>query len=422
MLLVQTAGKVYHINETQIIYICNMKKGNAIIGQSGGPTSVINSSLAGVIEGAIKSSVIGDVYGMNYGIEGFMQGQILDLGKQPRAVLDGLRKTPGSALGSSRHKIKDEDFPQIMSVLEKYNIRYFFLIGGNDTMDTINRVEAYCRSKGYEMTGIGVPKTVDNDLFGTDHTPGFASAARSNILNVMQSGVLARDMKKVDQFVVYQTIGRDSGWLGAATALAKRKADDAPHLIYCPEFSFDKDKFLVDVDKVYKNHGWVSIVCGEGLKYSDGLPVSASRTTDKFDNVEFGAMGGASVGLNLHRMVAEEFGFRGEFQITESLIMSDMARATKLDLLEAYQCGLEAVKLGEAGDTGHMVSLNRISNNPYTIEYGKALLKDVAVKAKPMPKEYFNQEGNFVSEAFLDYIRPLIGELPDFVELEKNFI
>ena len=229
-------------------------------------------------------------------------------------------------------------------------------------------------------------------------------------------------MKKVDQFVVYQTIGRDAGWLGAATALAKRKDDDAPHLIYCPEFTFSREKFLADVEKVYKELGWVSVVCGEGLKYEDGLPVSASRTTDKFNNVEFGAMGGASVGLNLHRMISEEFGFRGEFQITESLIMSDLVRATQLDLDEAFQCGLEAVRLAEAGETGYMVSMIRKSNDPYKIEFGKALLNDVAVKAKPMPLDYFNPEGNFVSDKFIRYAKPLIRELPDFVELQKIFV
>jgi len=399
-----------------------MKKGNAIIGQSGGPTSVINSSLAGVIQGALDSDKIGEVYGMNYGIEGFMQERIIDLGNQPKRILQGLRRTPGSALGSTRHKVRDDDFQRIMEVLRKHDIRYFFLIGGNDTMDTINRVEAFCRDKGYEMTGVGIPKTVDNDLYGTDHTPGFASAARSNILNVMQSGYLARDMKKVDQFVVYQTIGRDAGWLGAATAFARRKEDDAPHLIYCPEFDFDSDKFLADVEKVYQKYGWVSVVCGEGLKYADGTPVSASRTMDKFSNVEFGAMGGASVGLNLHRMISDKFGFRGEFQITESLIMSDWVRSVKLDLDEAYHCGLEAVKLAEAGETGHMVAILRESNDPYTVDYGKALLNDVAVKARPMPREYFNEDGNFVSEEFLEYIRPLVGDLPDFVELDKKFI
>ena len=399
-----------------------MLKGNAIIGQSGGPTSVINSSLAGVIEGATKSEKIDQVFGMNYGIEGFMNEQIIDLSSQSVQVLEGLRTTPSSALGSSRHKVKDEDFPRIIEVLEKYNIRYFFLIGGNDTMDTINRVESYCREQNYELIGVGIPKTVDNDLFGTDHTPGFASAARSNILNVMQAGVLARDMQKVDQYVVYQTIGRDAGWLGASTAIAKKNEDDAPHLIYTPEHVFDKSKYLRDVESCIKNYGWVSVVCGEGLKYADGTPVSASQTEDKFKNIEFGAMGGASVGLNLHKMISEEFGFRGEFQITESLIMSAMDRAVPVDLEEAFVCGKEAVALAEKGETGYMVSINRLSNNPYAVEYGKALLNDVAVKAKPMPDEYFNAEGNFVSPAFIDYIKPLVGDLPEFVRLEKLMI
>ncbi|MCK9323872.1 MAG: diphosphate--fructose-6-phosphate 1-phosphotransferase [Bacteroidales bacterium] len=394
-----------------------MIKGNCIIGQSGGPTSVINSSLAGVIDAAIQSEMIESIYGMNYGIEGFMKEWLIDLGSQPKAVLSGLRKTPGSALGSSRHKLKEEDFPRILEVLKKYDIHYFFLIGGNDTMDTINRVEAYCRKQGYELTGVGVPKTVDNDLFGTDHTPGFPSAARSNILNVMQAGMLARDMKKVDQFVVYQTIGRDAGWLGAATALARRQEDDAPHLIYCPEFTFSREKFLADVDGAYRKYGWVSVVCGEGLKYEDGTPVSASQTRDKFNNTEFGAMGGASVGLNLHRMIREEFGFRGEFQITESLIMSDFVNAVDLDLQEAYLAGKEAVRLAEQGVSGYMVTIERVSNAPYEIRFGRALLNEVAVHAKPMPSDYFNAEGNFVSDVFLDYIRPLIGPLPEFVRL-----
>lgn len=396
-----------------------MLKGNAVIGQSGGPTSVINSSLAGVIDSAVASPLIENVYGMRYGIEGFMNKNLVDLGNQPDKVKSGLRKTPSSALGSSRHKITDVDFPEIMTVLKKYNIRYFFLIGGNDTMDTINRVEAYCRENNYDLIGIGIPKTVDNDLFGTDHTPGFASAARSNILNVMQSGVLARDMQKVDRFVVYQTIGRDAGWLAASTALAKRKNNDAPHLIYTPEFTFDREKFLSDVQKSISEHGWVSIVCGEGIKYADGTPVSASETKDKFSNVEFGAMGGASVGLNLHSMIHREFGYRGEFQITESLIMSDFVRASAIDLEEAYRCGQEAVKLAINGDSGNMVSIIRKSNSPYTIEFGKVLLKDVAVAAKPMPEEFFNKEGTGVSDLFIEYMKPLISGLPDFIELEN---
>ncbi len=399
-----------------------MLKGNAIIGQSGGPTSVINSSLAGVIDAAMESANIQQIYGMNYGIEGFMDKQIIDLGNQSAKIIKGLRKTPSSALGSSRHKIREEDFPCILDVLKTCNIRYFFLIGGNDTMDTINRIEQFCNKEGHDLIGVGIPKTVDNDLFGTDHTPGFASAARSNILNVMQAGVLARDMQKVDKFVVYQTIGRDAGWLGAATALAKKEEDDAPHLIYTPEHVFYKDVFLNDVDECIKSYGWVSIVCGEGLKYKDGSPVSASQTKDTFKNIEFGAMGGASVGINLHQMVLNEFGFRGEFQITESLIMSDMDRAVPLDLQEAYDCGRAAVRMADNGESGYMVSIVRTGNQPYTTKMGKALLDDVAVKAKPMPPEYFNDSGNFISRAFIDYMKPLIGNLPDFVRLDKKMI
>ncbi len=396
-----------------------MLTGNAIIGQSGGPTSVINASLAGVVEAAREVPQIKNVYGMNFGIEGFMNEEIIDLGNQPKEIIEGLKHTPSSALGSTRHKVQEEDFPVILDMLKKYDIRYFFLIGGNDTMDTINRVEQFCRKSGYELTGIGIPKTVDNDLFGTDHTPGFASAARSNILNVMQAGFLARDMKKVDQFVIYQTIGRDAGWLAAATAMAKKDEDDAPHLIYAPEFDFDKEKFLSDFERVYRKYGWVSIVCGEGIKYADGTPVSASRVKDKFSNVEFGAMGGTSVAVNLHRMISEKFGFRGEFQITESLIMSAEDRVVEQDVEEAYRCGISAVDLAKEGVSGMMVSMQRISNNPYSIEFGRVPLNDVAVKAKPVPREYFNEEGNFVSNRFIEYMKPLTAPLPEFVRLKQ---
>jgi ATP-dependent phosphofructokinase / diphosphate-dependent phosphofructokinase len=397
-------------------------KGNALIGQSGGPTSVINSSLAGVIEAGIKAPFISNVYGMHYGIEGFMKEDIFDLSRQSVSVIKGLRRTPSSALGSSRHKLKENELDHILNLLKRYDIRYFFMIGGNDTMDTINRIEAYCRSNKYELTGIGIPKTVDNDLFGTDHTPGFPSAAWSNILNVMQAGVLARDMQKVDQYVIYQTIGRDAGWLAAATSFARKKEEDAPHLIYTPEFSFDRLKFLADVERCIKKYGWVSVVCGEGLKYADGTPVSASTTKDKFNNTEFGAMGGASVGLNLHKMISSEFGYRGEFQITESLIMSDFVRSVQTDLDEAWMCGSEAVRLAGEGETGNMVSIKRVSDEPYKIVFDKVALSKVAIAAKPMPREYFNDEENFVSPAFRKYMKPLAGELPDFVELEKIFI
>lgn len=397
-------------------------KGNAIIGQSGGPTSVINSSLAGVIEALKITDFTKSVLGMNYGIEGFLQERIFDLGKQPDSVIKGLRRTPSSALGSSRHKVNEEDLGIILKLLKKYDIRYLFLIGGNDTMDTLNKIERYCNNNHYKLSAVGIPKTVDNDLFGTDHTPGFASAAKSNILNVLQGGILARGMKRVDKFVIYQTIGREAGWLAASTALAKRREEEAPHLIYAPEFPFDKSVFLDNVEKCIKTYGWVSIVCGEGLRYRNGNPVSAATVKDKFNNIEFGAMGGASVGMKLHKMIRNEFGYRGEFQITESLIMSDFVRAVKLDMNEAYRCGKKAVRLAEKGLSGYMVTIERISDHPYKVKYGRIPLNDVAGKARPMPPEYFNEAGNFVSPLFMDYIKPLAGDIPKFIELEKIFV
>lgn len=395
-----------------------MAKGNAIVGQSGGPTSVINSSLAGVIDGCRETDAIDRIFGMRWGVEGFMNDQLIDLSAEDPETVQALRRTPSSILGSSRHKVKDSDFPLILQQLRRHNIRTLFMIGGNGTMDTFHRITEYAASQGYELNGVGVPKTVDNDLYGTDHTPGYASAARYVALSVQQSGRLARDMQKVDQFVVFQCIGRDAGWLSAAAALGKRRPEDAPHLIYMPERDFDRDKFLADVEAVHKSYGFVSIVCGEGLKYADGTPVSASQRRDKFANIEYGAMGGSSVALRLHQMIHGTFGWRGEFQITESLPMCAIDRAVQQDLDEAYMCGRDAARRAATGESGVMVSLVRSSNSPYCCTTGTSPLKEVAVRAKPMPQDFLNEAGNFPSRKFFDYALPLVGEIPDYADLK----
>lgn len=394
-----------------------MSKGNAVVGQSGGPTSVINSSLAGIVHGCREVADIDRVLGMRWGIEGFMAGQIVDLSGQSAETLEGLRRTPSSVLGSSRHKLQEADFPGILAQLRRHDIRTIFMIGGNDTMDTIHRITDFAAGEGYALRGIGVPKTVDNDLYATDHTPGYPSAARYTALSVQQAGRLARDMQKVDQFTIYQSIGRDSGWLAAAAALARRSEEDAPHLVYLPERPFEEERFLADVEDAHARFGYASIVCGEGIRYADGTPVSASRTTDRFANVEFGAMGGASAGLRLHGMVSDRFGWRGEFQITESLPMCAVDRAVESDLTEAYECGREAARLAGEGATGVMVTIVRESNDPYTSGLGTAPLADVAVRAKPMPDAMIDEAGNFPSEAFMEYARPLVGELPEYADL-----
>ena len=398
--------------------------GNAIIGQSGGVTAVINSSLCGVIEECLRSKTqnnpggsIEKILGMRYGIEGFMQDLVIDLGEKPKDVIEGLRTTPSSALGSCRHKLKEADFPKVLEQLKKYNIRYYFLIGGNDTMDTIHRVEKYCKEHGYELRGVGIPKTVDNDLFATDHTPGFASAARYVALSVLQGGILARDMKRVDQYMIYQTVGRSAGWLPAAAACAKSSEEDAPHIILLPERPFDREQFLAEVKQTFDKYGWVSIVCGEGVCYADGRSISDSGVTDKFGNVEFGATAGTSAAMMLHRMIKETFGWRGEFQVTESLQMCAADRAVRQDYDEAYACGKRAVELALAGTSGVMVTIERESNDPYRYSLSTAPLSEVALGEKPMPDDFICDDRLFVTEKALEYLRPLVGEMPKHVRL-----
>ncbi|GHT44557.1 hypothetical protein FACS189454_02330 [Planctomycetales bacterium] len=396
-----------------------MLKGNAILGQSGGPTSVINASLCGIIQESLKQSdCIENVLGMRFGIEGFLRDEVINLGKEHPETIEQLKTTPSSALGSCRHKLRDDELPKVLEYLKKYNIRYYFLIGGNDTMDTIHRVEKYCREQGYELRGVGVPKTVDNDLFATDHTPGFASAARFVVMSVKQSGMLARDMKRVDQFVVFQTVGRSAGWLPAAAACAKKNDDDAPHIILLPERPFIKEQFFAEAKAAYDKYGWVSVVCGEGVCYADGRPISATQTTDKFGNNEFGAMGGTSAAMVLHQMLSNEFGWRGEFQICESLQMCAADRSVPQDITEAHSCGQEAVRLAVSGISGVMVSIRRDSDSPYKWSLTTAPLADVANGEKPMPDEFICSDRLFVTDACLGYLRPLIGELPDYTRFD----
>jgi 6-phosphofructokinase 1 len=394
-----------------------MLPGNAIVGQSGGPTSVINASLCGIIQECRKHPAIRRVYGMRFGVEGLLKGDVIDLGGEAPAVVEALKSTPSSALGSCRHKLQEADLEGVLQMLRRHDIRYYFLIGGNDTMDTIHRVERYCRSKGYELVGVGVPKTVDNDLFGTDHTPGFGSAARYVALSVRQAGLLARDMRYVDQFVVFQTVGRSAGWLPAAAALARGADDDAPHIILFPERIFDPDRFLADVKACHERFGWCSIVCGEGVCFADGRPISASSATDKFANVEFGAMGGTSAAMILHRMIAHSFGWRGEFQVCESLQMCAADRVSPSDREEAYACGRRAVQLAAEGISGVMVSICRESSDPYRWSLGTVSLSEVALNAKPMPDAYIDAVANFVTPACLEYLRPLVGPLPEYGRL-----
>ena len=389
-------------------------KGNALVAQTGGPTAVINASLAGIVSQCHREPNVPCVFGCRWGMLGLMEENFVDMTEMNEVRLDRLKWTPSSALGSSRYKLSAKDMPRVLEVMKKHDIRYFFGIGGNDTMLNVYQIEKYCREQGYEFFGMGCPKTVDNDLFGTDHTPGFPSAARFVALSVMQAGILARDMQKVDQFVVYQTIGRDAGWLAAAAVAGKKKDADPPHIVLLPEVPFEDEKFLAAVETAYKEFGFVSVICGEGIVYADGTPVSASKVKDNFSNIEFGAMGGTSAAMHLHRMIADKFGFRGEFQVPESLPMCAMDRAVKMDVEEAFILGYEAVERATSGSSGLMTTLVRGEGNVYGISIGTIPLNEVAAKTKPLPKEFITEDGLMVTDAFKRYITPLVGEIPDY--------
>lgn len=400
-----------------------MRDGAILVGQSGGPTAVINASLAGVIHAARAAgfgsdpSSRGPILGMRFAIEGFLEERIVDLGALRYDQVEHLRTTPGSALGSCRYKLSDEDLPRIRALLERYEVRYLFYIGGNDTMDTINRIAAYCRDTAWELRGIGIPKTVDNDLYATDHTPGYPSAARYVALSVQQAGRLARDMQRVDSFVVHQTVGREAGWLAAASALARTNLGDAPHLIYLPEKALDRDRLLADVRRTIDEHGWASIVVGEGVLWSDGTPVSAAAGTDRFDNVEFGAMSGASAALSVHRILSEQLGVRGEFQIPESMPMAGADRVVDLDREEAWACGVEAVSRALRDESGIMITIERVGTTPYRVRFGTVSLGEVAIHARPMPDGMIGEAD--VTEAFLAYARPLVGPIEPYFDIEE---
>jgi len=262
-----------------------------------------------------------------------------------------------------------------------------------------------------------VPKTVDNDLWGTDHTPGYPSAAQYVAYSVAQGGILARDMQKVDKFTIFQTVGRDSGWLPAAGVLAKRDEADPPHLVYFPERPFDAERCVSDVADCIERYGYCSIVMGEGLVYADGQPVSGSRTQDAFKNVEYGAMGGTSVAMVVHRILSDRLGVRGEFQVVQSLQMCASDRRSRLDLEEAYACGREAVRLATSAESGVMVSLVR-PEGEYRTTLGTVPLEVAAGRPKHMPDEFINAAGNFTTAAYLDYARPLVEGMPAFAALD----
>lgn len=402
--------------------------GSCIFGQSGGPTAVINASAYGVIRTALDASEITKVYGAAHGIRGVLDDKLYVMDEEDPKELELLLNTPSSELGSCRYKMKDPsvddtDYKRILEIFKKYNVRYFFYNGGNDSMDTCNKISKYMQSVGYECNVMGVPKTIDNDLFGTDHCPGFASAAKYIATSCME---VNKDARVYDNgmITVVEIMGRHAGWLAAAASLAS-EFGSGPDLIYLPEVDFEMDKFLADVEAIYNKNGKVLVAVSEGIHYADGSFVSEAKTsaTDGFGHAQLGGLA-----TMLAEVVKQKLGckVRG---IELSLLQRCGAHlASQTDITEAFTAGKVAVESAIAGQTDYMVAYKRLEGEEYKIEYILLPLADVANFEKKVPLEWINEEKNGLTHDFIDYALPLIqGEpnlplensLPRYARLKK---
>ncbi|MCR5263222.1 MAG: 6-phosphofructokinase [Clostridiales bacterium] len=394
----------------------------AIVGQSGGPTAAINASLAGVIKASLSSGAISSVYGMRNGIEGLLKEDIIriDLSDGDISLLS---LTPASALGSCRVKLPDDlssdEYKIILRIFEKYDIGYFYYIGGNDSMDTVAKLSEYFRSAGLDIKVIGVPKTIDNDLTDTDHTPGYGSAAKY-IAVTMQEIIRDCAVYTKKAVTIVEIMGRDSGWLTAAAAIPGRVCGVKPDLIYLPERPFDIDRFMTDVKSALERHPNVVVAVSEGIRDADGNYIGAAKHKglDVFGHVN---LSGAAKALEI--AVKEEIGCKVrsiELNLPQRCA-SHVCSAT--DINESFKVGEAAVEAALNGQTGKMMCFVRHTPG-YSVDIVPRDISEIANKAKTVPDEYINSESNGVTEECVDYMLPLIqGETEQIWEngLPKHF-
>lgn len=389
-------------------------KGNVIVGQSGGPTAAINSSLAGVYRTAIDRGAP-KVYGMLHGIQGLLDEKYIDLSEHIRNDLDVelLKRTPSAYLGSCRFKLPEihesmESYEKIFEILNKLDIESFIYIGGNDSMDTIKKLSDYAIVKGYPTKFIGVPKTIDNDLALTDHTPGYGSAAK-------YIGTSTKEIIRDSNALIYEKglatiieiMGRNAGWLTGAAALSEGEDCDGPDFIYLPEVPFDMDDFISRVRQLLKTQNSIVAAVSEGIKLADGRYVC--ELTDGIDFVDaFGHKQLTGTANYLARRISQEIGCKTRGIELSTLQRSASHLASRIDILEGVQVGGAAVKAADEGDTGEMVILKRISDDPYQCTTELRNVHKVSNVEKTVPREWITEDGTYVTDEFIGYVRPLI--------------
>ncbi|MBN2685627.1 MAG: 6-phosphofructokinase [Pontiellaceae bacterium] len=394
-------------------------EGNMLIAQSGGPTAVINQSLIGAVMEAQKHAEIKNIYGALHGIQGILDENLIDLNQESKETLETVAITPSSALGSVRRKPTPDDCTAIFKVLEKYDVRYFFYIGGNDSAETTHIINEEAKKAGYELRCFHICKTIDNDLRENDHTPGFGSAGKfvaqafmgDNLDNVALGGV------KINIIM-----GRHAGFLTAAAALAKQDENDGPHLIYLPERAFSMESFINDVKAVNDRLGRCVIAVSEGIADADGTPIvtmgAAAKEVDSHGNVQLsgtGALGDILANeikakTDIKRVRADTFGY---------LQRSFAGCYSEVDAKEAFGVGAAAVQEAISGDTDGSMAIQRKEGAEYAVEFKRVPLKNVAKETRHMPDEFINEEGNNVTQAFIDYAAPIIGELPKIGKFKR---
>ena len=387
-------------------------EGNVLVGQSGGPTAVINASIEGVVAEALNHDCIEEIYGTLNGVLGILNEDFIDLASESQQTIRGLRHTPGAALGTCRYKLKKQaDYERVLEVFKAHNIRYFFYAGGNDSQDTADKISKLAQQQGYELRVIGIPKTIDNDLPVTDHCPGYGSVIKHVATTVREMACDHAAMGQGDLVSILEVMGRNAGWIAAGAALAKRRdhPHDAPHIILLPEVAFSAEKFIADVQRTLKREKYCLVVVGEGLVDDDGNYVAAAEATDAFGHAQLG--GAADF---LQRLV--EANVPGVKARTAKLGIAQRAavsNGSQTDADEAFLAGQAAVEAAINGETDKMVTLLRGDADHYTCETGLAPLSDIANGVKKLPKDWINEDGISMNYQFVRYATPLIqGETP----------
>lgn len=382
-----------------------------IIGQSGGPTRVINQSLVGAVLEAKKHSEIGQIYGMKHGIKGVLNEDFIDLREFSNQELEIIAGSPGSALGSCRHKPTPEDCQRVFEVFQKYEIKYYFYIGGNDSAETVHIVNEIATQKGNEFKAFHIPKTIDNDLCVTDHCPGYASAAKYVAECFLGNEMDNRSLKGVKIDIV---MGRNAGWLTAASALAKFQEDAGPHLIYLPEAPKSLTAIVQEIDDVFELYGRCVVAVSEGVKDETGelLAEKFSEETDSHGNSQLSGSG--ALGDMLAAYIKNHSRHAGLRVRTDTLGYAQRSYAdtvSPVDAREARLVGEAAIKFALSSDNSGSIYLKRTSSSPYVSEAHLTELKNVARVTKNLPRDFINEKSNGVTEKFLEYARPLVGDL-----------